>query len=206
MPRDRDEVPGPSPGEATLPRLARMTHGSSPPWADPTVVELARSFEDGSTTVELAARAFLDRIDAVDGTVRAWVHVDPEAVLALARQLDRLGLADRGPLHGIPIGIKDIFDTYDMPTAYGSPIHGGHRPTVDAASVAIARRCGMLPLGKLVTTEFAAWPPGSTVNPHDVTRTPGGSSSGSAAAVAAGMVPVAFATQTTGSIIRAIRS
>ena len=89
-----------------------------------------------------------------------------------------------------------------MPTAYGSPIHAGHRPTVDAASVAIARRSGMLPLGKLVTTEFAAWPPGPTVNPHDVTRTPGGSSSGSAAAVAAGMVPVAFATQTTGSIIR----
>ena len=95
---------------------------------------LARSFEDGSTTVELAARAFLDRIDAVDPTVQAWVHVDPEAVLARARQLDRLGPAVRGPLHGIPIGIKDIFDTYDMPTAYGSPIHGGHRPTVDAAS------------------------------------------------------------------------
>ena len=148
------------------------------------------------------ARAFLDRIDADDPTVRAWVHVDPEAVLARARELDRVGLARRGRLHGIPIGIKDIFDTHDMPTAYGSPIHAGHRPTVDAASVAIARRSGMLPLGKLVTTEFAAWPPGPTVNPHDVTRTPGGSSSGSAAAVAAGMVPVAFATQTTGSIIR----
>ena len=176
--------------------------GSSPPWAGNTVAELARSLEDGSTTVELVARAFLDRIDADDPTVRAWVHVDPEAVLARARELDRVGLSRRGRLHGIPIGIKDIFDTHDMPTAYGSPIHAEHRPAVDAASVAIARRSGMLPLGKLVTTEFAAWPPGPTVNPHDVTRTPGGSSSGSAAAVAAGMVPVAFATQTTGSIIR----
>ena len=176
--------------------------GSSPPWAGNTVAELARSLDDGSTTVELVARAFLHRIDADDPTVRAWVHVDPEAVLARARELDRVGLSRRGRLHGIPIGIKDIFDTHDMPTAYGSPIHAEHRPTVDAASVAIARRSGMLPLGKLVTTEFAAWPPGPTVNPHDVTRTPGGSSSGSAAAVAAGMVPVAFATQTTGSIIR----
>ena len=176
--------------------------GSSPPWAGDTVAGLARSLDDGSTTVELVARAFLDRIDADDPTVRAWVHVDPEAVLARARELDRVGLSRRGRLHGIPIGIKDIFDTHDMPTAYGSAIHAEHRPTVDAASVAIARRSGMLPLGKLVTTEFAAWPPGPTVNPHDVTRTPGGSSSGSAAAVAAGMVPVAFATQTTGSIIR----
>jgi amidase len=128
--------------------------------------------------------------------------VDAESVLARARELDRVPMARRGRLHGIPIGVKDIFDTHDMPTTYGSPIYAGHRPAVDAASVAIAQRQGMLPLGKLVTTEFAAWPPGPTVNPHDVSRTPGGSSSGSAAAVAAGMVPVAFATQTTGSIIR----
>lgn len=134
--------------------------------------------------------------------MRAWVHVDPELALARARELDRAELTRRGRLHGIPIGVKDILDTHDMPTSYGSPIYAGHRPTVDAASVAIARRHGMLPLGKLVTTEFAAWPPGPTVNPHDVSRTPGGSSSGSAAAVAVGMVPVAFATQTTGSIIR----
>ena len=167
-----------------------------------TLAELAASLEDGSQTVETVARALLDRIDVDDTTVRAWVHVDPEAVLALARQLERMGRGARGPLHGIPIGIKDIFDTHDMPTEYGSPIHARHRPAVDAASVALARRLGMLPLGKLVTTEFAAWPPGPTVNPHDLTRTPGGSSSGSAAAVAAGMVPVAFATQTTGSIIR----
>jgi Asp-tRNA(Asn)/Glu-tRNA(Gln) amidotransferase A subunit family amidase len=128
------------------------------------------------------------------------VHVDPDRVLAAARDLDRT--PPRGPLHGVPLGVKDIFDTQDMPTEYGSPIYAGHRPVDDAASVARARAAGMLPLGKLVTTEFAAWPPGPTVNPHDHRRTPGGSSSGSAAAVAAGMVPVAFATQTTGSIIR----
>ncbi len=100
------------------------------------------------------------------------------------------------------MGVKDIIDTYDMPTGYGSPIYHDHRPRADAAVVSDARRLGMLLVGKLVTTEFAAWPPGPTTNPHDPTRTPGGSSSGPAAAVAAGMVPVAFATQTTGSIVR----
>ena len=168
----------------------------------PTVAELSHRLASGVTTVEAVARACLERIEDADATLRAWVHLDPEAVLAGARELDRVGVAARGALHGIPLGIKDIFDTHDMPTAYGSPIYAGHSPAADAASVAIARRCGMLPLGKCVTTEFAAWPPGPTANPHDATRTPGGSSSGSAAAVAAGMVPVAFATQTTGSIIR----
>ncbi len=168
----------------------------------PTIAELSRRIASGATTAEALARACLDQIELADATVRAWVHVDPEAVLAGARELDRVAVAARGPLHGIPIGVKDIFDTYDMPTAYGSPIYSGHRPAADAASVSIARRRGMLPLGKCVTTEFAAWPPGPTTNPHDATRTPGGSSSGSAAAVASGMVPVAFATQTTGSIIR----
>ncbi len=171
-------------------------------WAAGALAEIVRSLDEGSSTAESVARGLLERIDAHEPTVRAWTHVDPDAVLARARRLDLVEPARRGPLHGIPIGVKDIFDTHDMPTAYGSPIYEAHRPAVDAASVAIARRSGMLPLGKLVTTEFAAWPPGPTVNPHDVTRTPGGSSSGSAAAVAAGMVPVAFATQTTGSIIR----
>jgi amidase len=168
----------------------------------PTVAELVRRLADGATTAEALARDCLERIERVDAAVKAWVHVDPEETLAGARELDALGVAARGPLHGIPLGVKDIFDTHDMPTAYGSPIYAGHRPAADAASVAIARRCGMLPVGKLVTTEFAAWPPGPTTNPHDATRTPGGSSSGSAAAVATGMVPVAFATQTVGSIIR----
>jgi amidase len=178
-----------------------VARSPTPPGA-PTVAELARSLDDGTITVESLARGLLERIAADEPRVRAWVHVDPDAVLERARELDAAGLGDRGPLHGIPIGVKDILDTHDMPTAYGSPIYAGHRPAADAASVALARRAGMLPLGKLVTTEFAAWPPGPTVNPHDATRTPGGSSSGSAAAVATGMVPVAFATQTTGSIIR----
>jgi amidase len=168
----------------------------------PTVAETLRLLASGEATVTEIAQACLARIEAGDSQLRAWVHVDSEAVLAAARALDATTPSVRGPLHGVPLGVKDIFDTYDMPTTYGSPIYEGHRPAADAAAVAVARRCGMLPLGKLVTTEFAAWPPGPTVNPHDPTRTPGGSSSGSAAAVAAGMVPVAFATQTTGSIVR----
>jgi len=168
----------------------------------PTVAETVRAIAAGETTVEAGARDCLERIEAGEAALHAWVHVDAETVLAAARALDAVPAAARGPLHGVPLGVKDIFDTHDMPTACGSPIYAGHRPATDAAPVAIARRCGMLPLGKLVTTEFAAWQPGPTVNPHDPTRTPGGSSSGSAAAVAAGMVPVAFATQTTGSIVR----
>jgi Asp-tRNA(Asn)/Glu-tRNA(Gln) amidotransferase A subunit family amidase len=168
----------------------------------PTVVEIVDRVACGQTTVEALAHTRLDRIEIVDPAVRAWAHVDRAAVLAAARALDGVVVGDRGPLHGVPLGIKDIFDTHDMPTEYGSPIYAGHRPVADAAAVVTARRSGMLPIGKLVTTEFAVWPPGRTTNPHDPTRTPGGSSSGSAAAVAAGMVPVAFATQTTGSIIR----
>ncbi len=130
------------------------------------------------------------------------MHLDPELVLARARELDGVPPPARPALHGIPLGVKDIFDTHDMPTRHGSPIYSDHRPPADAASVAIARQLGALVVGKLVTTEFAAWPPGPTTNPRDASRTPGGSSSGPAAAVAAGMVPVAYATQTTGSIAR----
>lgn len=174
----------------------------SPRGSAPTAAALAVELASGRSSVESIARACLDRIEAVEPTVRAWAHLDPELVLARARELDALPPAARSALHGIPLGVKDIFDTYDMPTEHGSPIYAGHRPLADAASVAIARSQGALVFGKLVTTEFAAWPPGPTTNPHDVTRTPGGSSSGPAAAVAAGMVPVAFATQTTGSIAR----
>jgi amidase len=167
-----------------------------------TVAEIVSALSRAATTAEAVARTCVERVEAGDNDLRAWVYVDPEAVLADARALDAVPFSRRGLLHGVPLGVKDIFDTYDMPTEYGSPIYAGHRPAHDAAVVAVARGCGALPLGKLVTTEFAAWPPGPTVNPHDRRRTPGGSSSGSAAAVAAGMVPVAFATQTTGSIIR----
>lgn len=174
----------------------------SPGTSPPTASELARALERGDATVESAARGCLDRIAAAEPRVRAWAHIDPDLVLAGARGLDAAPPRSRGALHGIPLGVKDIFDTFDQPTAYGSPIYDGHRPRADAASVSLARQRGMLVLGKLVSTEFAAWRPGPTTNPHDPTRTPGGSSSGSAAAVAAGMVPVAFATQTTGSIVR----
>jgi Asp-tRNA(Asn)/Glu-tRNA(Gln) amidotransferase A subunit family amidase len=107
-----------------------------------------------------------------------------------------------GPLQGMPIAVKDVFDTADLPTGYGSPIWAGHRPRADAAAVALARAAGAVILGKTVTTEFASYTPGPTTNPHDPARTPGGSSSGSAAAVAAGMAVAAFGTQTAGSIIR----
>lgn len=146
------------------------------------------------------AHACLARIDAVDGRVQAWAHLDRARVLSQAVALDRT--VSRGSLHGVPFGVKDIFDTYDMPTQYGSSIYRAHRPDADAAAVAIARKLGALIVGKTTTTEFATFPPSKTSNPHHPAHTPGGSSSGSAAAVAAGMVPVAFGTQTTGSIIR----
>ncbi|MFO1325176.1 MAG: amidase [Burkholderiales bacterium] len=154
----------------------------------------------GRLTAEALTRACLDRVAARDAVVRAFAFVDPERALAEARARDRAGLS--GALAGLPFGVKDIIDTHDMPTSYGSPIHAGHRPSADAACVALAREAGAVVLGKTVTTEFALRHPGPTTNPHDTAHTPGGSSSGSAAAVADFMVPVAFGTQTGGSIIR----
>src|SRR5438309_2043606 len=137
---------------------------------------------------------------ARESVVGAWHHLDPAAALAAARQRD--AEAPSGPLHGIPIAVKDLIDTVDMPTGYGSAIYHGHRPAADAACVALARAAGAVVLGKTVTTEFACFTAGKTANPRNPAHTPGGSSSGSAAAVADGMVPLAFGTQTTGSIIR----
>jgi Asp-tRNA(Asn)/Glu-tRNA(Gln) amidotransferase A subunit family amidase len=151
-------------------------------------------------SAEARVRACLDRIAEREETIGAWTHVDADAALAAARTLDRG--PERGPLHGVPIGVKDIIDTADMPTEHGSPIWRGNRPKADAGVVALARAAGMIVLGKTVTTEFATFTPGKTRNPHDTSRTPGGSSSGSAAAVADGMVPLAFGTQTAGSVIR----
>ena len=145
-------------------------------------------------------RACLDRVAQRDGEVHAFAHIDPDAALAQARELDAGPL--RGPLHGLPLGVKDLFDTTDMPTTYGSPIYAGHRPAADAAAVALCREAGALVLGKTVTTEFAYFSPGPTRNPHNLAHTPGGSSSGSAAAVADHMLPLALGTQTAGSIIR----
>jgi len=142
----------------------------------------------------------LARIAARDPAIHAWAFLEPERARGQAHVLDAGPI--RGPLHGLPIGVKDIIDTVDMPTAYGSPIYNWHRPAWDAACVAAARAAGAVMLGKTVTTEFATFTPAATVNPRDFAHTPGGSSSGSAAAVADDMVPLAFGTQTVGSIIR----
>lgn len=154
----------------------------------------------GKLTSEALVAACLDRIHARENAVQAWAYVDPDLALAQAHRRDRE--KPRSRLHGIPVGIKDVIDTCDMPTEYGSPIHRGHRPDCDAASVAQIRELGGVILGKTVSTEFATRHPNKTRHPLDPTRTPGGSSSGSAAAVADCMVPVAFGTQTSSSIIR----
>jgi Asp-tRNA(Asn)/Glu-tRNA(Gln) amidotransferase A subunit family amidase len=145
-------------------------------------------------------RACLDRVLERDEAVGAFAHLAPDAAMAQARSLDAGPI--RGPLHGLPLGVKDLFDTADMPTSYGSTIYAGYRPRVDAAPVALCREAGALVLGKTVTTEFAYFHPGPTRNPHDLSHTPGGSSSGSAAAVADHMLPLALGTQTAGSVIR----
>ncbi|GEO15123.1 hypothetical protein MAE02_28190 [Microvirga aerophila] len=161
----------------------------------PTALEAARRIASGNLTSEALVRACLDRIGEREPQVQAWQHLeqhlDMDAALKMARYLDQFG---SGPLKGIPIGVKDIIDTADMPTRYGSPLYETFRPPRDAACVALARRAGALILGKTVTTEFAYFQAGKTRNPHDPNRTPGGSSSGSAAAVASGMVPLAFGT------------
>jgi len=145
-------------------------------------------------------RACLDRAAEREGEVHAFAHLAPDAALAHARALDA-GVI-RGPLHGLPLGVKDLFDTFDLPTAYGSALYAGHRPAADAAAVALCREAGAVVMGKTVTTEFAYFHPGPTRNPRRPGHTPGGSSSGSAAAVADGMLPLALGTQTAGSIIR----
>ena len=151
---------------------------------------------------EESIRALLAHIDAREGEIHAWVHLEREAALARARALDAAPAPARGPLHGMGIGVKDVIDTADMPTQYNSPIYAGHRPAEDAEVVRLLKAAGAVILGKTVTTEFAFMVPGPTRNPHDLACTPGGSSSGSGAAVAAHMVPVALATQTGGSTIR----
>jgi Asp-tRNA(Asn)/Glu-tRNA(Gln) amidotransferase A subunit family amidase len=169
-----------------------------------TATEAAVEIARGAMSAEEYTRACLDRIAAVDQEILAFMHLDPGHALAQARAVDerRRNGKPTGPLHGIPIGIKDIIDTEDYPTEHGSPIFSGRRPRHDATIVARLRSAGAVILGKTVTTEFAFYHPGPTRNPRDLERTPGGSSSGSAAAVAAGMVPLALGTQTNGSVIR----
>jgi Asp-tRNA(Asn)/Glu-tRNA(Gln) amidotransferase A subunit family amidase len=166
--------------------------------------EAAAEIARGAISAEDYTRACLERIEALDGEIRAFVHLDGEHALAQARGLDERRAQGRpiGPLHGVPVAIKDIIDTADYPTELGSPLAAGRRPWNDATVVTKLRAAGAVIIGKTVTTEFAYFHPGPTRNPHDHARTPGGSSSGSAAAVAAQMVPLALGSQTNGSVIR----
>jgi Asp-tRNA(Asn)/Glu-tRNA(Gln) amidotransferase A subunit family amidase len=165
-----------------------------------SAVEVASRTLSGAASCEEVARDCLARVEAREPVVKAWSYLDPEAALRQAKALDRQ--AARGPLHGVPVGVKDVIETYDMPTEMGSPIYRGYRTMSDASCVAMLRAAGALILGKTVTCEFAGVTAGPTTNPHDPSRTPGGSSSGSGAAVADFMVPLAFGTQTGGSVQR----
>ena len=153
--------------------------------------EAAKRIERGELSAEALMASCRERIAQREPEVKAWTHLGKGAPNP-----------KRGPLFGMPVGVKDIFDTHDMPTAYGSPIYEGYRPRVDAAAVALTRRAGGTIMGKTVTAEFATFVPRETRNPLELSRTPGGSSSGSAAAVADFMVPLSFGTQTAGSLIR----
>ena len=169
-----------------------------------TLAEAAADLREGRITSAELVGDCLKRIEEVDAEVQAWAFLDPDHARAQADAADshrKQGKA-LGPLHGVPIGIKDIFDTGDMPTQLGSPLWAGRTPRRDAAVVARLRAAGAVIMGKTVTTEYAYRQPGKTTNPHDAGRTPGGSSSGSAAAVAAHMVPGAVGSQTNGSVIR----
>src|SRR5690349_6281253 len=169
-----------------------------------SATQAAADIARGAISAEDYTRACLERIAAIETEVHAFVNLDAEHALLQARALDRhKANGERiGPLHGIPVGIKDIFDTADYPTECGSKIFAGRRPNTDCAAVRKLREAGAVIIGKTVTTEFAYFHPGATRNPRDLKRTPGGSSSGSAAAVAAGMVPLAIGSQTNGSVIR----
>jgi Asp-tRNA(Asn)/Glu-tRNA(Gln) amidotransferase A subunit family amidase len=167
-------------------------------------VAAARQIREGKISSEELIRACLARIEAREAEVQAWAFLDPEHALRQARAADEWRKRGRplGPLHGLPVGVKDIVDTADMPTENGTVLHAGRRPRKDATLVSLLRAAGAIILGKTVTTELAVYAPNKTRNPHDPEHTPGGSSSGSAAAVADGMVPLAIGTQTNGSVIR----
>ena len=172
--------------------MANLTHLN--------VREAADAVASGKISAQELAQECLDWIYAREDEVGAFEYLDPDYVLDQARQLDKGPRL--GPLHGVPIGIKDTYDTADMPTTYGSSIYEGNRPSVDASAVALCRAAGAVIVGKTVTTEFAYWSPGKTRNPRNPDHTPGGSSSGSAAAVADNMLPLAFGSQTAASVIR----
>ena len=163
-----------------------------------SALELARRIEAGALSPRAVVELCAEAVATHESEIGAFAALELDAARRRVEQ-QQLALL---PLHGLPVGIKDIFDTADLPTAYGSAIYAGHRPKADAAMVMLIRRAGGLVLGKTVTTEFASLEPAGTRNPRNPAHTPGGSSSGSAAAVAAGMVPLALGSQTGGSVIR----
>lgn len=169
-----------------------------------SVTQAAEAIREGRLTSSALVDACLARIAAREAEVGAWEHLDPDLARAQALEADAQSAAGAavGPLHGVPLGIKDIFDTAGLPTENGSPVFAGRRPERDAACVAALRTAGAVILGKTVTTELALLTPARTRNPRNLEHTPGGSSAGSAAAVADGMVPGALGSQTAGSIIR----
>jgi Asp-tRNA(Asn)/Glu-tRNA(Gln) amidotransferase A subunit family amidase len=169
-----------------------------------TAAEAAAAIRKGGITSEELVRSCLDMTAGQEAEIGAWTHIDPDYALAQARRADEIRREGRevGPLHGVPVGIKDIIETADMPTENGSEIFVGRQTGRDAAAVSLLREAGAVIMGKTVTTEMAVYTPGRTRNPHRPTHTPGGSSSGSAAAVAAHMAPLTLGTQTNGSVIR----
>ncbi len=169
-----------------------------------SAIDAARAIREGIVGCEELTEACLARVREADPRIEAWAYLDPEHALAQARARDQERREGQpiGPLHGLPVAIKDIIDTGDMPTEDGTVLHAGRTPADDAKVVAMLRAAGAVIMGKTVTTELATYAPGKTRNPHNPAHTPGGSSSGSAAAVAAGMVPLAVGSQTNGSVIR----
>src|SRR5438034_1236562 len=169
-----------------------------------SATDAARVIREGVISSEQYVAACLARVRETDARIEAWAFLDPDFALAQARAADQHRLSGQaiGPLHGVPLGIKDIIDTADMPTENGSPLHAGRTPSRDAAVVTLLRAAGAVIMGKTITTEFACGASGKTRNPHDPAYSPGGSSRGSAAAVAAGMVPLALGSQTGGSTVR----
>ncbi|KAF2813644.1 amidase signature enzyme [Mytilinidion resinicola] len=168
-----------------------------------TATQVHELVKNNTITTEEYVRSLLGRIKERDSTVKAWAYLDPEFVLNQARALNQIPHDQRGPLHGVAVGIKDVMNTKDMPTQFGSQLYQGHQPGFDSSAVGILRAAGALIFGKTTTTEFTVANSGpNTTNPHDPNRTPGGSSCGSAAAVADLQVPLSLGVQTGGSVIR----
>ena len=165
-----------------------------------SATEAAKKIQGNQLSSEELLRSCIERIEEKESSSQAWVETNFKAALERARYLDRS--ANQGLLHGLPFGAKDLFDTHDFPTRYGSPIYENNHPNSDAVNVSLMRQAGGILLGKTVTTEFATFKGGKTRNPHNPEYTPGGSSSGSAAAVADEMIPLATGSQTAASVIR----